>query len=243
MVGNHQGVDLAGLDEALCGGVSEEAEQVVEEPVHVEDPAGLVVDAQLRPRDGLHELLVRPEPAREHDKGIRQIRHERLALVHGAHHVQVAQRLMGDLVTRQRLGDDAGGPSARRQGGVGHHTHQAHRGAAVDELKSRAGPPWRRIARRPPRRRDRHRGSSRRRRTASRRPSCGAAFGDRNLLASHGGGSPDATDDGLGRIGVVNGEREGRSSQGEDRGDQEREAVARDVGRRGARMRRAPCRR
>ena len=119
--------------------MADEDEEAVEEPVHVEDAARLVVDAQLRPGDRLHELLVGAEAAREHDESIGELGHQRLALVHGAHHVQVAQGVVGDLVTGQRLGDHAGGPSARGQRGVGDHAHQPHRGAAVDELDAALG--------------------------------------------------------------------------------------------------------
>ena len=140
-VGHHEQLELARLDESLVRSVGEEAEEVVEEPVGVQQPATLVVDAELGPGDRLHELFERAEAAGQHDERIGQVRHERLALVHGRHHMQVAQGPMGDLVTRERLGDDPDDPAARCDHGVRHHAHQTHRGAAVDE----ADPPRRQL--------------------------------------------------------------------------------------------------
>ena len=139
IVRDHQRVDLTGLDESLFDRIAHEDQQVVEEAVHVQDAAGLVVDPELRPRDGLHELLVGPEPAGQHDEGIRELGHERLALVHGAHHMQVAEGAMGDFVAGQRLGDHARRSSTRRQCRIGHHSHEAHRGTAVDKLDAAFG--------------------------------------------------------------------------------------------------------
>ena len=150
--------------------------------------------------------------------------------MHGAHDVQVAQGVVRDLVAGQRLGDDTGGPSARGQCGVGDHAHQAHRGAAVDELDATLG---------------HGRAEARRGRSEGRiRAGTGAAEDAERLDGRHAGlpsgtgslgppcrpGPPDAAHDGLGGVAVVDGEGEARGGQGKDPGDEEGEAVARDVG-------------
>ena len=101
VVRDHERLELAGLDEAPVDGVAHEGEEVVEEAVDIEDGARFVVNAELRPRHRLHELLVGAESARQHDECVGQLGHQGLALVHGAHHVQIAERLVGDLVAGQ----------------------------------------------------------------------------------------------------------------------------------------------
>ena len=131
----------AGPDEALVHRMAEEGEEVVEVAVDVEDAAALVVDAELRPGDRFHELLAGAEPPWQHDERVRQLGHERLALVHGRDHVEIAEGAVRDLVPGQGLGDHARRPSACRDGSVGHHAHQPDRGAAVDEADATLGQP------------------------------------------------------------------------------------------------------
>ncbi len=105
--------------------------------------------------------------------------------------------LVGDLVAGQGLGDDAGRPSARRQCGIGHHAHQADRGAAVDELDAAPGDGGaeslggRREGRIDPGARAAEHAEGLDGRHA------GLPSGTGICWRRHGGGSPDAPDDGL----------------------------------------------
>src|ERR1700687_6512195 len=91
------------------------------------------MQAKLRPRYRLAELLLRPEPARQRDERILQVAHERLALVHGADAMEFRQSVVPDLTRHEVLRDAPPRLAARPQHGVREHPHQAHIAATVDQ--------------------------------------------------------------------------------------------------------------
>jgi hypothetical protein len=99
--------------EALGHAVVEERRQRAVVARDVEEPERLGVQAELRPREHLEELLERPDPAREHDERVGELGHERLALVHRADDAQVVEPRVADLEVEDLLGDDAGDLAAR----------------------------------------------------------------------------------------------------------------------------------
>src|SRR3546814_4765196 len=72
----------------------EEGEQPVVKAKAVEQGARLRMGPKLRPGPDLEQFLERAYPARQRDKAIRQIRHQRLALMHRAYNAQLGQPAM-----------------------------------------------------------------------------------------------------------------------------------------------------
>jgi aryl-alcohol dehydrogenase-like predicted oxidoreductase len=125
--------------EPLAHRVVEEAGERVVVAADVEQPARLVVDAELAPRVDLDQLLERADAARQRHERVRQLRHLGLALVHRADDLELGQVGMADLAVDQRLRHDADRLAARGQHGVGDHAHQADLAAAVDEPDAARG--------------------------------------------------------------------------------------------------------
>ena len=96
------------------------------------------MDAELRPRHDLAEFFERPEAAGHRDERIRQLRHGRLALVHGAHDAEIGKRAVRELARDERMRDDADGVATGGEHGVGDHTHQADGAPAEDESDAAA---------------------------------------------------------------------------------------------------------
>ena len=109
----------------------EEPQQGVVIAFHVEQAAGLGVEAQLAPGNDFAEFLKGAEAPGQGDEAIRQFRHAGLAGVHGIHHFQpgdlaVFQVPPRHFLTHQGLGNDADDLAPRRQTGVGHRAHARH---------------------------------------------------------------------------------------------------------------------
>ena len=117
--------------EALLDGGGEEAFDAVVVALHVQQRARLSVQAELGPGVDLEQLLERAEPAGKSDEGVRQLRHQRLALVHRAHDAHVRDLRVGDLPVHERARDHAGDLAALGEHRVGERAHQAHAAAAV----------------------------------------------------------------------------------------------------------------
>ena len=108
--------------------------------------------AELRPGQDLEQLLERPDAARQRDEAVRQLGHQRLALVHRADDAQLGQPAVGRARGRPAPGGSRRSPRRRGQRRVGEHAHQPDPPAAVDQADAARGqrrPP----PRRPPRRR------------------------------------------------------------------------------------------
>ena len=69
----------------------------------------------------------------QRDEPVRQLRHQRLALVHRADDAQIAEPGVADLQIHQCLRDHADDLATVSQYRVGEHTHQSDVAAAVDE--------------------------------------------------------------------------------------------------------------
>jgi hypothetical protein len=91
------------------------------------------VESELRPGVDLEQLLEGPDPAGQRDEGLRQLRHQRLALVHRADHAHVGHVAMGDLPVHERAGDHADDLAALGDHGISERAHQAHAAASVDD--------------------------------------------------------------------------------------------------------------
>ena len=80
-----------------------------------------------------------PKPPGSAMKPSASVGHQRLALVHGAHDVQLGEPRVGDLGPLQELGDHADHLAAVLDDGVGEDAHQPDVAAAVDEADLAAG--------------------------------------------------------------------------------------------------------
>ena len=96
------------------------------------------MDAELLPGEDLDQLLERADPARQGHERVRELGHQRLALVHRLHDVQLGQAAVGDLAVHELLRDHADDLAAGLQRGVGQRAHQADRRAAVDDADAAA---------------------------------------------------------------------------------------------------------
>ena len=81
---------MNGLDEAALDHVVQEVGELVVEAAGIQKRTGLAVIAELRPGPDLEQFLEGAEPAGQGDEPVREFGHEGLALMHGAHHPQVA---------------------------------------------------------------------------------------------------------------------------------------------------------
>jgi hypothetical protein len=121
------------LDERLAMDVVEEIEHCRIEPARVEESAGFLVEAELRPCEGLEELLDRSQAPGQSNERVGEVAHEGLTLVHGIHDAQVEQSRKGKFALEQMSGDDADHFAACVQNGSRDFAHQAHAAAAVDQ--------------------------------------------------------------------------------------------------------------
>ncbi len=117
----------------LVDGVVEEPHETLVVAIEVEQRDGLAVHPELRPGEDLDDLLERPDAAGDGDEGVRQLGHERLALVHRPHDAQVLEALVRELARLELLGDDPGDAAARLGGRVGKDAHEPGAPAAVDD--------------------------------------------------------------------------------------------------------------
>src|SRR5689334_1256900 len=120
------------LDELLRHRVVEHLQQMVVVALDVQNPAGLALQAELGPSQNFAELFESTVAPRHGDKGIRQLSHQRLALMHGFDDPQVGHFGMRHLFGDQRMRDDADDLAAGRTSRVRQYSHQSHVSAAVD---------------------------------------------------------------------------------------------------------------
>ena len=129
--GDRAQVELA--DEALVDGMAGERDQRPPVAGDVEQPDRLGVQAELRPRQLLHQLVERPEATRESHERTGELRHQRLALVQRLHDPKLGQSLVGELALDELLRNDAHDLAAAGERRVRELAHQADAPAAVDE--------------------------------------------------------------------------------------------------------------
>ena len=91
---------------------------------------------QLSPGEGLDQLLHGAEAARQGNKRVGQVRHQRFALVHRIHHPQVRQILQRYFLFQQSSRDYTRNIATSRNNGVRDGAHQSHGTAAVDQANS-----------------------------------------------------------------------------------------------------------
>ncbi len=85
------------------------------------------------------QLVQRPEASRKRDERVRELVHERLALVQGLDDVEPRQPTVSHLALLEAARDDPGHPAVRGERGVGDDTHQPDLAAAGDELDRPGG--------------------------------------------------------------------------------------------------------
>lgn len=124
---------LLWFHEAFFNGVIEETEQGIIEAIHIEQRAGLGVQAELRPCHDFKKFLERAEAARQGDESIRQLSHERFSFVHGFNDSQIGQSAMTHFPGHKRFRNDADNFAARCQDRISKYAHKAHVATTIDE--------------------------------------------------------------------------------------------------------------
>ena len=99
------------------------------------------MQAELRPRRDLGELLEGAEPARQGDEAVGQGGHLGLALVERLDDAQLGQAVVCQLAIDQPARDDADDLAAGGERRIGDRTHHADAAAAVDDADPALGEP------------------------------------------------------------------------------------------------------
>ena len=81
-------------------------------------------------------LIIGAIAAGQRDKGVRQIRHHRLALMHRTHHTQFRQSQVRNLLVHKSLRNHTDDPASLRQARIREHTHQPHIATSVNQLNA-----------------------------------------------------------------------------------------------------------
>jgi len=121
---------------ALGDRVVEEGDQRIKIVLSVEEPARLVVHAELRPGEDLAKLFERPEAAGQGDERIREIRHQRLAFMHRPDDAQIRQPGVRHFLVCQCLRNHADHVPTGVEHRIRQLAHQSDVAAAVDEAES-----------------------------------------------------------------------------------------------------------
>src|SRR5262249_14209404 len=96
-------------DKVLAYCMVEKFEQAIPVAFSIQQRARLDLDAKLRPGNNFGKLLQRAIAAGQSDERIGKVRHQRFALVHGGHHVQLGHAAMPDLTLHEPFRDDSDG--------------------------------------------------------------------------------------------------------------------------------------
>jgi len=127
------------LREAQRYGVLHERDEGREVAAHVQEPARLLVEADLRERQHLERLVVRAEATGERYEGVGEEDHPVLAVVHALRHEELGETPVRHLALHEPLGHHAHHPSPRGERGIGHRAHEADVRPAVDERETAPG--------------------------------------------------------------------------------------------------------
>jgi hypothetical protein len=111
----------------------EEREKRIVEAVDVEQTTAFLVEAKLRPGDGLAQLLEGAEAPRQCYKRVGEVSHQRLPFMHGAHDAKIGQTRMPDLSSQERVRNHADSVASGGEHGVGQMSHEPYASAAEHE--------------------------------------------------------------------------------------------------------------
>lgn len=104
-----------------------------EEAGDVEQADGFVVQAELEPRQCLEQFFQRTDAAGQDDEAIAEVRHQLLALMHGADAVHFSCPGVGEFLVGEVMRDDANDFASGGERGIGEQAHQPDIAAAIDE--------------------------------------------------------------------------------------------------------------
>ena len=93
------------------------------------------MEPQLGEGEDFKQFLKCSNATRECDKPIGKLCHSGFAFVHGFHHAQLGQSLMGDFLINQRLRNDTGGRSASSDDRIGDNAHYADTRSTIDQFQ------------------------------------------------------------------------------------------------------------
>src|ERR1043166_4542839 len=82
--------------------VVEQCPQRLPEPRDIDEKDRLVVQRELTPSQDLEKLVKRPDPTRQHRKGIGALSHDALAVVHRIDHDKLVDAPMREFSVAQR---------------------------------------------------------------------------------------------------------------------------------------------
>ncbi len=133
---------IFGFEESFEDGAIQKSQQPIIIPEQVDENAGLGVNAKLQPGERFHELVEGAKATWQGENGVGKLQHSGLSLVHGVGVVQVFhadQQGVGNLAVGQHGGQNADDFAAFSKCAVGHGTHQANAGSAIDKAESLRG--------------------------------------------------------------------------------------------------------
>ena len=112
--------------------VPKKTKQLVVIPIEIHQVTRLRVNPKLRPSHNLHKLIQRPQPTRQRNKPICQLRHPRLALMHASHNIQPRKPAMRHLTILQRTRNNSKNLSPSRQRTISQRAHHPHMRATIN---------------------------------------------------------------------------------------------------------------
>jgi hypothetical protein len=126
-------LSMLGPHEPPRHGVVQERKEGGEITIHVDQAARLRVEAKLRPREDFCDFFNCPKSARQSNKGIREVEHHHLSLVHGADNTKFRKPLMRHFVC-EGFRDDTANYTSGFQDGVGTFAHKPDISATVNKF-------------------------------------------------------------------------------------------------------------
>lgn len=127
------------LDKPLFHHELEKGKQARIKTGDIQECAGFPVKTQLRPRIDLEYLLKRADTARQSHKGVRQVGHHHLPLVHRGNAAKLGKVFVGDLFFQKSPGYDAGYSPACIERTISDCAHQSHIAAPKDKFDAAKG--------------------------------------------------------------------------------------------------------
>ena len=134
VVADDEVVGVLFADEALVGGVPDEAEDVVVKAIHVVEGHGFVEDAELAEHVGLEELVHGAQASRHGDEAVSHVLEDLLALGHGIHDDQLIDVVIAHVHVVQMLSDGADDLAFVLHHHIGDDLHQTHTATPIEKL-------------------------------------------------------------------------------------------------------------